>query len=134
MTAINVKTIRRQQRVRRLQQRIARTVTTIGQTFDRDYQQIRTITDMDKRAATHRAFSEVRALERDYDVVESQIVDAAKRLALGLGDEEKLLAELDELDAEMAQLRRRGKYWTIAAKTLEDERGLIRDSAGNLLS
>lgn len=130
MTA-NVNTMRRRQLAGRARKGIAQTMEFIGQTLDRDT--TRYVTDTDKSAAVRRAGREARALERDFDVLETHAAGLLRRLALGLADEEELFAELDEIDAEVAKLRRRERYWQMAARTLEDELGIVRDSVGNIL-
>lgn len=73
-------------------------------------------------ARLHAAEEEVEAARYELEVVATNLV---------LGDATE--ADVGEVEAAITDAERLVRRWTAAARRLDDERGVIRDSAGNVL-
>ena len=100
----------------------------IGQRFEQETR-ARTPTSSDLRAATNEAWRRARAAKRELEGARDELGIVAKRVLLGFAPE----SQLTEIEAEIATFERDEARWTAAARALEDDRGVIRDSAGNAL-
>lgn len=70
-----------------------------------------------------------REAESDRDAALDALGTAATRFLLGDASE----AEVEEVERAAEDAERRLRRWTAAMRTLDDERGVIRDAAGNRL-
>lgn len=100
----------------------------IGQRLEAEARS-RTPTSADFTVAANEAWRRARAAKRELEDARSELGLVAKRVLLGLATENELV----EIEAEIASFERDSIRWTAAARELDEDRGVIRDSAGNVL-
>ena len=93
------------------------------------YPERRALRELRLRPAANEAAKRLYAAEDARDMAREALRTAAVNLLLGEIDE----AAVREIEDAIAEAEREVRRWTAAARQLDDERGVIRDSAGNVL-